>query len=401
MNSLLNNSAVALLLAGSLVWGADELLPYPLYRARSRAMGGARVAVGGHQESALSNPAFNADYRRLALTIPAAGLRLDHTFFSFLEFLEENREEFDREESSDEGRSEQFDKLLREVDTKWYGMGTDLFDAVVHFRGLSVALRNRFSVDFSVNRGLLFPFVVGNYGQVRELSVGYGRSLTDGLRVGVAAKALVQRKKKVAVASNSVGTIDSNFWKIPEESWQRTTGLDAGLLLKVFGNGELGCSVRDIGYSIEGRDRPEVTVGSLWRLRHPPPGEGGMLGSVHLAADYADALNPGPELSKVKLGVETEWNPLPWRLLQIFLRGGLDGGYPTFGVGTRILGLVFLDYTTFAEEGGAYAGQKEVRRHLIAGKITLDFNRRKKKQSEKRPSPEEEEPAEEVPSAQE
>lgn len=390
-----------MLLAGSVVWGADELLPFPLYRARSHAMGGARVAVGGHQESALSNPAFNAEYRRLAFTIPAAALRLDNTFFSFLRFLEENREHFDREAESTDAQSEQFDKLLREVDTRWYGMGTDLFDAMVHFRGLSVALRNRFSVDFSVNRGLLFPFVVGNYGQVRELSVGYGRSMTGRLRLGVAAKALVQRKKKVAVASNSVGTIDSNFWKIPEESWQRSVGLDAGLLLKVFGNGQLGCSVRDIGLSIEGREWPEVTVGSLWRLRHPPAGKGGVLGDVLLAADYADVLNPGPELSKVKLGIETEWNLLPWRLLVLFLRGGLDGGYPTFGVGTRILGLVFFDYTTFAEEGGAYAGQKEVRRHLIAGKITLDFNRRKKKKSEKRPAPEEEGSGEEPPAARE
>ena len=47
------------------------------------------------------------------------------------------------------------------------------------------------------------------------------------------------------------------------------------------------------------------------------------------------------------------------------VRAGLYQGYPTFGVDLRLF-IVTLNYTTYAEEVGAYAGQDDDRRHLIA-----------------------------------
>jgi hypothetical protein len=44
---------------------------------------------------------------------------------------------------------------------------------------------------------------------------------------------------------------------------------------------------------------------------------------------------------------------------------GFKGGYPTFGIGAEILRIFHLDFATWADEGGAFTGQKEERYYLV------------------------------------
>ena len=53
------------------------------------------------------------------------------------------------------------------------------------------------------------------------------------------------------------------------------------------------------------------------------------------------------------------------KMASMKVRAGLYQGYPTLGADLRLF-IVTLNYTTYAEEVGAYAGQDNDRRHLIA-----------------------------------
>lgn len=353
---------------------AAELQRFPLSFARGEAMGGVGVALASGSDGVYCNPAFNADFHRFAFSLPAADVEIDNSFFTLMRFLGENREQFDPDSAATvTGKSEGFDKLVRELDTKWYGLNANVIDLSVHFRHFAVLLRNEFSADFQVNRGLLFPFVVGDYGQVRELSVVYGRPLGNRVKAGVAVKGLVQRKRQMVLAVQSVGEIDSNFWKVPEEEWVSALGLDFGTVVDVPVVGNAGLAVRDIGYTIEGRQWPEVSIGWSRSLRAVPEKEYSFLGDIVVAADLADIMGPGPGLAKLKTGIEAELNFLPRNWLTIRFRAGLNGGYPCVGVGGQVLKVLYLDYATYAVERGYYVGQEPRRTHQVAGRVFVNF----------------------------
>ena len=85
-----------------------------------------------------------------------------------------------------------------------------------------------------------------------------------------------------------------------------------------------------------------------------------------LAFDFVDItknFEEDDDLGKrIRAGLEVKFWDNKWTTFA--LRGGVYQSYPTFGAELR-LALLRFNFTTYSEEVGAYAGQKEDRRYLI------------------------------------
>lgn len=89
----------------------------------------------------------------------------------------------------------------------------------------------------------------------------------------------------------------------------------------------------------------------------------GMLRYVNFALDIQDAFDNREFLGKVNMGAEMNLT-----LAQI--RGGLKGGYPTYGLTLNLLFLQ-MEFTTWAEEAGLYVGQLEDRHYLFGVRMGI------------------------------
>ena len=89
----------------------------------------------------------------------------------------------------------------------------------------------------------------------------------------------------------------------------------------------------------------------------------GMLRYVNFAVDIQDALADKPFLGKLNMGAEMNLS-----LAQV--RGGLKGGYPTYGLLLNLL-MVQMEFTTWAEEAGLYVGQLEERHYLFGMRLGI------------------------------
>lgn len=89
----------------------------------------------------------------------------------------------------------------------------------------------------------------------------------------------------------------------------------------------------------------------------------GMLRYVNFAVDVEDVLADRPFLGKLNLGAEMNLS-----LAQV--RGGLKGGYPTYGLLLNLL-MVQLEFTTWADEAGLYVGQLEDRHYMFGMRLGI------------------------------
>lgn len=89
----------------------------------------------------------------------------------------------------------------------------------------------------------------------------------------------------------------------------------------------------------------------------------GMLRYVNFALDIQDVFDDREFLGKVNMGAEMNLS-----LAQI--RGGLKGGYPTYGLTLNLLFLQ-MEFTTWAEEAGLYVGQLEDRHYLFGVRMGI------------------------------
>ncbi|MBD3391234.1 MAG: hypothetical protein GF418_04185 [Chitinivibrionales bacterium] len=381
MNSRALVSACVVLAWCVLARAADQLIEYPLAFPRGRAMGGTGMSYGGSDGSVYANPAWAGSFRRLCLTFPGASVSVDNSFFSFLAYMAQNSEQFDSSSGATEADQNAFfaDSVMRRFDGKWFGISSEIVDFSFLVRGFGLLFRNRFSADFSANRGLLFPFMLAEYGQERELLLVYGRKFAnDHVQVGAGVKVLQQQKRVVSLPSTQIGRVGDDFWSLSESDWRQGLGLDLGVVGNIPGRRHAALSVRDIGLKTREQGVPQVSLGYAREIRSGSYEDHHFVGGITGAAEYVNIAGSGPPLSKLKLGGEIEFNLFPRDWLSTYLRSGFDGGYITFGAGIRVLKAIVLDYVTSAEETGGYVGQDARRKHLFFGKIQVDFNRFKR-----------------------
>ncbi len=89
----------------------------------------------------------------------------------------------------------------------------------------------------------------------------------------------------------------------------------------------------------------------------------GLLRHMNLALDWRDIGSQKPILTNLNFGGEMD-------LTLARLRGGFKGGYPTFGLGINLF-IMQMEFTSWADEKGLYAGQWEDRHYLLAFRLGI------------------------------
>ncbi len=89
----------------------------------------------------------------------------------------------------------------------------------------------------------------------------------------------------------------------------------------------------------------------------------GMMRHVNLALDWRDIGSDRPILTNLNFGGEMD-------LTLARLRGGFKGGYPTFGLGLNLF-IMQMEFTSWADERGLYAGQWEERHYLLSFRLGI------------------------------
>jgi hypothetical protein len=168
-------------------------------------------------------------------------------------------------------------------------------------------------------------------------------------------------------------------------SLQKGTGFgaDVGALYEINDQWNAGMVISDIGGtmltfsettsggitkpSFSDVIKPQLNVGGAFKPNkiYYWPGKYWDIGTTHLTllADVNDITNSDQQLfsesffMKLHIGAELKWKMLAFR-------GGINQGYPTFGVGLNLL-FLRLDYAYYVDELGQFAGSLPEPNHMI------------------------------------
>ncbi|MCL6582210.1 MAG: hypothetical protein K6U11_01095 [bacterium] len=190
---------------------------------------------------------------------------------------------------------------------------------------------------------------------------GFGFLQDNALRLGVAAKYVKRQQLKETYTAAQIASDD--FDQIIEDDMGEGSGLgfDLGAIYTFSGflKPSLALVIQNIGgtkLGDAGQIPQQINLGAGLSYQQ------GII-SVKAGLDLVDITHNVNEdeddfFRRVHLGAES------WFGKRLALRLGLYQGYATAGVGLN-LWLLKLDYANYAEEVGAYAGQRADRRHVV------------------------------------
>lgn len=272
---------------------------------------------------------------------------------------------------------------LRNLDTA-LARDPGFFDVLQNFNRQAVDFRPELRADWHGHGYGASVWGIGDFGVVSRpgelypsgsvmdtLSLGtqLGMSQTlirNELMVGVAVKSIWATSWGATASSRSpIAVRDTLIAQAREEfglehvEW--VVGTDLGVLWLPVPQVQLGTSFRDLGMWYRGDFlMPGWDLGAAW---YPQPFQlvgSDMPGRLSLAValiDLLDGRHGWKPLSKLALGSEYAFSPLPWKTFNVRLAIGALGGYPTAGIGLDVLRALHLDLATWAREGGWYTGQ--------------------------------------------
>jgi hypothetical protein len=258
-----------------------------------------------------------------------------------------------------------------------------LFDALWNFDRQTVGMRPEVRADYwgdgigagawglgdaelMVRHGDLYP----SFDFADTLSAGFqvGMSqaiLPDRLFVGVALKnvwasswAMEASSQENTAERDSLISLGRNEFTLRNVRW--SAGMDLGVLWLPTPQTQLGSSLRDLGMRYQGKFLvPQWDAGCAWYPRELQQ-EGtpsSRLGLSLAGIDLLDSHQGWKPLSKIAMGADYAYCPLPWRALNLRFAVGLLGGYPTADIGLDALRYLRVDIATWAQEAGWYTGQ--------------------------------------------
>ncbi|SNR64864.1 hypothetical protein [Desulfurobacterium atlanticum] len=358
--------------------------PYIYKDPSIMAMGGAYTAVGGSVNSLFYNPAGLSDVREEAgfeVTLLKLGITTSEKTFDFVN---------DFTDVLDIDNETEQTKALNDLILKYLGENFHL-DAQTLFLGIAKSTENSgfgFTVvgsaqfNFSTHTGAgtdgLIEVHQRAYGGVIG---GYSRNFLDGkLKAGIGIKYFYAESVDHNFTTTEILENSDNFTDYVNDNYLFTgsgVGFDVGFEYAPFEgnflNPQFGLSILNVG-DLELGDAGTIPMSVNLGVALKPEFEGfkGFFKYPVIALDIVDVTKNN--------GVDDDWgkriragakvNIWDNKFTTFAVATGLYQGYPTFGVDFR-LGVFALQFATYAEEVGAYAGQDEDRRYT--GSVSIEW----------------------------
>ncbi|WP_457622487.1 type IX secretion system membrane protein PorP/SprF [Persephonella sp.] len=359
--------------------------PYLYKDPRAMGMGGAYVAVGGTASSVFYNPAglsFIKKEAGIEVDIIKASIGVSKNTLDFINDLSDALDAEDGQYVSNDGDATD-DQLYAVNEVLKAYQGKNLHLDITNFSsiskkgekiGFALGFLASLKSDNRTHQGFGSDGVLETDSNVTAggiFGLSYDFSVRDNrLSAGLSAKYMYRESLKHTFTSRELVENEDNLDNYITEELKKSgsaVGFDAGVIYSFSQNSffrpSVGFSVLNIGdldFKDAGKIPMTANVGIAVRPRI------GFLKEWIFAADYVDLLNNYEEDSdigkRIRIGAEVKvWDTA---LSTFALRVGSYQGYATAGVDLR-LALLTLNFTTYAEEVGAYSGQDEDRRYLL------------------------------------
>jgi len=341
--------------------------------ARMVGMGGAGVALPGHDNAVFLNPALlgvNEDSQLRLLQVQAL---LNENTFRQYSFYEDHQDQFnDLSQMSDPERNRFYNDMLGVArDQTVFGFsGTAPFSIVG--RGYSIGVYERALVDYDLRVGAAsIPLIQADAVADVEVIVGIGRKVATfpfgDMLLGANAKWLYRAVTSETKSAPAVDTIDG--YRV-YRGW--ALALDLGVAIAhgkwSFGGGFYDVNWPEIRWQVneatpEGFKAPSGTIDGSMRLGvayQPEFGLPGFLDRFKFAFDVESPLSDQlGTFNKISMGGEARFYGL------LMLRAGFHQGYPSAGVGIP-LKMVKLEYAFTGESLGRHPGQLDSWNHYLS-----------------------------------
>lgn len=223
--------------------------------------------------------------------------------------------------------------------------------------------------NFQLDKGIYIPSAQGEVRTDLLARIGGAISPWPGFAIGLAPTVGTYSYIEQGIGIQEYATVGDSLTDKLNREQQRIYrpgfgfGLSAGMIYEVLPTElRFGMSVQDIFLELNGQDVPTaVNFGIAYLPAYLR--KQGALRYVNFAIDINDAFSDRPFLTKLNMGAEMNMS-----LAQI--RGGFRSGYPCYGLLLNLF-IVQLEFTSYADELGYYAGQWEDRHYLFSMRLGI------------------------------
>ncbi|WP_457623272.1 conjugal transfer protein TraF [Persephonella sp.] len=380
----------SLILSGS-VFSASYEYPYLYKDPRVMGMGGAYTAVGGTASSVFHNPAGLGYINRDAgfeVNLLKLNIGISENTINFFNDLSDAFDAQDGEYVSPPDGDTDDDQLYAVNEVLKSYQGKNMHIDVGNFSsiakkgekiGWAFGILTSIKTDNKTHQGFGSEGLLETDSNITVGAIlGFSYDLNikgKELIAGISAKYMYRDQLKHIFTSRELVEHENNLDDYIMDELRKSGsgfGFDAGIIYKVNENSlfrpSIGFSLMNIGdldFGEAGKIpmtanlgfaiRPKIKIWKDWFLKE-----------WLFAVDYVDIFNGYDEDSdigkRIRFGGEVKvWDN---RFSTFAVRIGSYQGYATAGADLR-LALITLNFTTYAEEVGAYSGQDKDRRYLL------------------------------------
>ncbi len=339
-------------------------------------MGGLTTTIATNAHTIFYNPGM-LKKQKFALELANIQLGFDSDISDMVTFISDHSEDFSTFDSLSLEDQQSFIEDSQEFDNKWMGLNVGPFIGL-SFKHFGIAAYGNVNGGFKLDQGVVLPAIgVRGYADV-VFGVGYGQGFNIagqewdlGMTVRYLQRRAVEPKR---VSASDAGAIEDLGQVLVDELEDPKTGLgiDLGgaktIELGEPGSGreiDLGIAVQDLYGTYDGNwIKPNLKVGVMY---HVPFAGGALLKRWDFGIEKIDLLNRDGVAFFQGVNMGTEMNLLAGLLK---LRAGFHQGYPTYGLGVRLL-LIKIDVAMFTRELGVAPGQ--VQDDLLMAQVSIGF----------------------------
>jgi len=335
-------------------------------------MGGMTVVIPGNTHAVFYNPALLAGEDFDVDFIPLM-LGLDNDALEVIDFIDEHQYEFENFDSLNLAEKNEFMLASQKFDNKWVSAIYSPYFGV-NLTGLGFGFYSVHHADIKVDQGVFFPAVGLRGYEDNVIGFGFGKKLNlfegdynAGLTVRITERKTFKPERVSAEDVDRLTEVFATAWE-EFESFETGISVDFGLIREIQNDNNpdqtirLGLAIHDLFSELDGYVKPDVKLAVLINDALPM-----MINNMQLGFELNDLFNrEGVGLfQKINLGGEL---PLLYNILK--LRGGFHQGYPTIGLGLKLL--IFRgDYAYFSRELGTRAGQNAETTHRLQFSISF------------------------------